>query len=149
MFCALLFAGVGKANTVIIAPNGGGIQQEFDISTFITTADRMAGRLTVHINFSNGTTSDAIWAVCGGTCGFASANPGSGSWTLTATGDTGAISTLPPDTHGLTAWTLTNSTGLTISSIVLDGTTAINGTAIIFDRDRSEERRVGKECRSR
>jgi hypothetical protein len=137
---ALAFTVVAQGAGVIIGADVPGTSDiVFQVGSVITGESMAAlGSLFVQVNFSDGTNSGLkAWTSCGsGTgCGFATGTVGNGAWTLTETGDTGAIAGFPPNSNALDPWTLTNTastSGKDIQSVQLFG-----GAGIIFDRDRA------------
>jgi len=101
----------------------------------------MVDLLTVTVFFTNGTSAAVGWsntATCtaAGFCGQASGAAGNGTWTLTESFNTGSVGDLTnPDTTGIFAWSLTNtSTTLGIASVQLNGVVS-NTRGVVFDRD--------------
>lgn len=104
------------------------------------TGSRMAG-IRVTVNFVGGGSSTASWVSSGATSGQASGAIGNGTWTLTESGDTGAVfNSSSPDTTAINPWTLTNTaTNVAIASVSIDG----NPASVVFDRDHFTNGQVG------
>jgi len=134
----LALAGVAQATTVNINANVNAPEDPvYSLTSFVANGFSMGGILFVTVHFSDGSSSGStVWVGTnsGTGAGHATGTAGTGTWTLSETGDTGLVGNPNnPDGTAVNPWTLTNtSTTLAITSVVLTG-----GSALVFDRDNS------------
>jgi len=157
---SLSLAGTATANTVTVLSDSAapGLAVWGIVDASLSGFDMVALGLTVKVHFGNSAFDDpngTAWTtnsgcnaatVGGGVgqsgCGLASAavggNSANGSWTLTTTGNTGAIlggSTSNPEANAVNAWTLSsNATGAGMNIVSVE---LIGSPRLVFDRDRA------------
>jgi hypothetical protein len=133
VFSVAFLASTANASQVIINTGGGANDSVYGLTSFTLTGEGMAAlnSFNVQVIFANNTSVVRPWTSCGaGTgCGFAS----NGAWTLTETGDTGAVSDIfNPNATALSPWTLINTS--TDPNLAIRSVTLLGGPAVTFDR---------------